>query len=534
MERSRDNWVLNLFGAATAISPITYGRIFGQPPEDMAWLGRMLKLRDANLDILRQSVPKENGDIFHCKKDRGFAVFRHLEWRDKEPKSFTLDEGIGLSSRTSEFLIRQIYPTERVVTKSNGDFSWRFGDTVQLYLNPFELRLVSIESLSSLNEEVIVGCDYERDIKNNITLLGLPGESDRVKALSKNGPAKETTVAFEGIKNPNPWYQRLISLAPASDEERYSRTSEFCKLVDFVKATAYPVAWRESNLYSLPEFHRKHPYPHPEIEAAREIKMEPLYASQRWFCDGDLTTPPPIVPVGIVHAPLVVGTGVLQLDLGRVVNVQRIRVAVKERPTQIAVSLSHDALGWTVIQLSPDGSFWDSGPTNLKGRYMRVDSAELTVQEFQIFEDSSTDRLPLDYSKISPYPVSFVRSLTKPEDITHVWGTKVNLPSQIYDGQEIAFPVWLKEESLLSELWLLYGVNGENRSRYRIVPGYAKEGDRTWNLAKVKGLTFKIPISPSDSGKELQATLVSAKPIDRSEAWLVSDPLPFVRKPWSP
>lgn len=528
MERAKDNWVLNLFGAATVISPITYGRIFGQPPEDFAWLGKMLKLRDTNLDLFKENQSKENGDIFHCKADRGFAVFRHLKWEANKEKSFSLDESVGLRARRNDFLIRQIYPTERILTKSDGEFLWRFGETVRIQMNPFELRLISIQTQSSLNEEVIIGCDYDRDPQGNIVLLGMPGEKYQVRSLTRSGPQGVRTIAFEGAKNPNPWYQRLLALSP--DKERKSRIQELCDRVDFVKATGYPAAWRESNLYSLPEFHRKYPYPYPEIEAVREIKMGRVYASHRWFCDGDLSTPPPIVPVGIVHAPLVIGSGSLQVDLGRVVNLSRIRVAVKEKPTKVEIGLSSEGKVWTNVRLNPNERFWDTDKQTLKARYLRLESADLTVQEFQVFEGSSSDKVPLDYSKISPYPISFVRSLTKPEDISHAWRARASLPSQLYNGQEIAVPVWLKEEAFPSEVWLLYRIDGKDRSEYRIVPGYSKEADRTWNLSKVKGLTFKIPLMPSDAGKELDLTLVSSRSIDHSEAWLVSDPLPYVRK----
>ena len=188
MERSRDQWVLNLFGAATVISPVVYGRIFGQPPEDLQWLGRMLKLRDANLEVLQECRPKENGDIFHCKGDRGLAVFRHLRWETRGEKSFTLDESIGLSNRQSDYLVRQIYPTECVLAKADGQWRWKPGDRVTLRVNPFELCLVSIEPLAALQEPIVLGCDYERRAGGAITLLGLPGASAEFKRWPRAGP----------------------------------------------------------------------------------------------------------------------------------------------------------------------------------------------------------------------------------------------------------------------------------------------------------------------------------------------------------
>jgi hypothetical protein len=533
MERSRDNWVMNLFGSATVISPITYGRFFGQPPEDLSWLGRMLKLRDDNLEVLKECVAKENGDIFHCKQHRGFLVFRHLCWEETSAKSFTLGQEIGLTARDPDYVIRQLYPTERVLTKPTGEWRWRFGDRVSLSLNPFELRLLMIEPLSSFKQPAVVGCDFESDSQGHITLLGLPGEHYRINAVVGGQPVGDPSeLTFEGLKNSDLWYKRLTSPARMPESEKHQRQKELLERIDFVKAAGYPAAWRESNVYGLLEYHRQHPYPEPEIEAAREIRHEVVHESKRWFCDDDLETPP-LEPCkkGLIHFPLLVGTGVIQADLGQILDVGRVRVAVTTRPAEVTVSLSPDGHKWYRASLAQDREFWDSGVIDRSARYCRLEAEDLTVQEFQVSAKDPAGNLQLlDWSKIEPYPISFVRGLTRQGDVTEVWKTAFRLPDQTYDGQEIALPVWLHDNALLFELWALYSVGGDERSAYRIVPGYAKARD--WLSGQVNGLTFKLPIFATDAGKELELILVSAKLVDRAEAWLVSDPLPYSRRSW--
>jgi len=93
-------------------------------------------------------------------------------------------------------------------------------------------------------------------------------------------------------------------------------------------------------------------------------------------------------------------------------------------------------------------------------------------------------------------------------------------------------PVWLKQGAFVSELWPLCRVGEEDRGVYRAVPGYAKEGRGGSGGGKAKGVTFKLPLSAADAGKAVELIIVSAQPVQHAEVWLVSDPLPYVRKPW--
>jgi hypothetical protein len=138
----------------------------------------------------------------------------------------------------------------------------------------------------------------------------------------------------------------------------------------------------------------------------------------------------------------------------------------------------------------------------------------------------------VDWSKMEPYPLSFVRSLTRRDDAAHVWSAALRLPRQTYQGQELAVPVWLGQGAFVSELWPLCRVGGQDRSVYRVVPGYAKEGRGGMAGGKASGVTFKLPLSAADAGKEVEMVVVSAQPLQRGEVWLVSDPLPYVRTPW--
>lgn len=529
MERSRDNWVMNLFGTATVISPITYGRIFGQPPEDWAWLGRMLKLRNDNLDVLKECTPRENGDIFHFKEDRGMAVFRHLRWEAGAEKSFRLDSDIGLAARGRTYLVRQLYPAEEVLTQADGNWRWRYGDTVRFRMNPFEVRLLAVAPAESVTEEVLVGAAYERDESNALTLLGLPGRTARVRAVIRGKESPEREFRFEGPAHEGEWYGRLAAFARAETTPEQRR--ELLAGVDYVKTAAYPDAWRQSNIYGLLEWHRKHPFPHAEIEQAREIKMEAVHASKRWFCDGDMNTPPRQKERSIQNAPLILGGGMVQADLGKAMPLRRIRAAVAESPASLAASLSPDGRRWIRKELRRNGEYWESEEFDETARYLRLDADSLTVQEFQAYARGESSML--DWSLMEPYPISLVRSQTTPRQVDHVWKAELTLPRATYEGQQIAVPVWLERPVHLSGVWVLARVGAEPRAAYRIVPGYAKEGASWWAMERVLGLTWRMPVSAADAGKRVELALVSAEPVSRAEAWLVSDPPPHVRVPFT-
>jgi hypothetical protein len=83
---------------------------------------------------------------------------------------------------------------------------------------------------------------------------------------------------------------------------------------------------------------------------------------------------------------------------------------------------------------------------------------------------------------------------------------------------------------MISELWPLYRVEGQDRAAYDVVPGYAKNAS---SIPEVMGLTFRLPLHPTDGGKQLDLVVVSAQPLKRSEAWIVTDSIPYIRKPWS-
>ena len=528
MERSRDNWVMNLFGAATILSPVTYGRIFGQPPEDMEWLGRMLQLRDQNLTVFAACKAKENGDIFHVKDDHGFAVFRNLRWATNVKRSFALDDGIGLTARDREFIVKQIYPVERVLTRPDGSWKWHYGEHVSVNLDPFQVKLVSIAPVSAVAETVATGCSYERHGRNDITLLGLPGDSCQMH--SQDG-RNASTVSFEGTYTAGQGYARIGELVAFSDAERREKQDELLSRVDFVKAVAYPKTWRASNIYGLLDYEKEHPYPYPEIEAARRINEKRMRDSMKWFTDNNLETPPvPTEAVSITHAPIVFGRSVIQADLASVRRIGRISVAVREKPPALTVSFSADGKAWSSVPLSMAGDDWESGNFDRMARYLRL-NAELTVEEFKVFthESGSSEQL-LDWSVIDPYPISFVSTLTTPGQIANAWSIHFRLPEKTYEGEKVAIPIWLAQPARVSELWPLYRIDGQERAAYDVVPGYAKDASAS---PEVMGLTFRIPLHPADGGKQLDIVVVSAQPLKRAEAWIDPDPLPYIRKHWA-
>jgi hypothetical protein len=527
MERSRDNWVMNLFGAATILSPVTYGRIFGQPPEDMSWLGRMLQLRNENLTVFAECKAKENGDIFHIKDDHGFAVFRNLRWAGSN-SSFILDEEIGLTRRDQDYLVKQLYPVERIVTKPNGDWRWKYGESPSLPLEPFQLKLVSISPVPKVPEAVVTGCAYEEGSQGRYTLLGLPGEvctvhlPDRTDAIAASFPGNSTEAR---------WNTRIGDLAPLPNVELGGKGSDLLSRVDFVKAVAYPQAWRLSNLYGLLDYEKDHPYPYPEIEAARRINEGHVRASMKWLSDGNLETPPSATDrLSLTHAPIVFGQSVIQADLTSVRRITRIRAAVQEKLSELTVSFSSDGKTWSRVPLSLKTDYWESGVLDQMARYLRLD-AEATAQEFQVFaQDANGSGRLLDWSATAPYPISFVPTLTKSNQIANVWSIHVRLPEKIYKGQKLAIPISLAKPAFVSDLWPLYRIAGQDRSVYDVVPGYAKSASAS---PKVMGLTFRMPLRTVDSGKELDVVIVSTQPLKKAETWIVTDSLPYVPKIWS-
>ena len=285
---------------------------------------------------------------------------------------------------------------------------------------------MSIEPLAALQEPIVLGCDYERRAGGAITLLGLPGRSAEFKRWPRAGPPEgPKRLPSRGSRTRAPGTAAWPRFA-MPDAERSAKLAELLARVDFVKATGFPAAWRAANVYGLLEYHRQHPYLYAEIETAREIKMGVVRASKRWFCDGDPATPPVtgILATPGLGGPFNVGVGVTQADLGGVRTVGRLSVAVRERCAELTANMSADGHAWTRVKLSPDGNSWDSGAIEIAARYLRLESDTLAVYEFQVSVKEPDGRLRLlDWSKMEPYPLSFVRSLTRPPDAAHVWSS---------------------------------------------------------------------------------------------------------------
>jgi hypothetical protein len=351
-----------------------------------------------------------------------------------------------------------------------------------------------------------------------------------VCTLHSQGKTDVVAAPFPGKLTEGRWNTRIGDLAPLSDVELGGEGSDLLSQVDFVKAVAYPQAWRLSNLYGLLEYEKQHPYPYPEIEAARRINEDHVRASMKWLSDGNLETPPSATDrLSLTHAPIVFGQSVIQADLTSVRRIARVRSAVREKLSALTVSFSSDGKMWSRVPLSMKAAYWESGKLDRMARYLRLD-AEVTAQEFQVFtRDANGSEQLLDWSAITPYPISFAARLTTPNQTANAWSIHVRLPEKIYEGQRVAIPIWLAQPAFVSDLWPLYRIAGQDRSAYDVVPGYAKSASAS---PKVMGLTFRMPLRAVDGGKELDVVIVSAQPLKKAETWIVTDSLPYVRKTW--
>ena len=114
--------------------------------------------------------------------------------------------------------------------------------------------------------------------------------------------------------------------------------------------------------------------------------------------------------------------------------------------------MSADGHAWTRVSCLRTGILGIPGRSRSRLGTLRVESDTLAVYEFQVSvkEPDGRSRL-LDWSKMEPYPLSFVRSLTRPPDAAHVWSSSFRAPQPTYDGQELAVPVWLKQAAFVSE-----------------------------------------------------------------------------------
>jgi hypothetical protein len=75
-------------------------------------------------------------------------------------------------------------------------------------------------------------------------------------------------------------------------------------------------------------------------------------------------------------------------------------------------------------------------------------------------------------------------------------------------------------------MWCVHGCSSvwERISILRIFGG---------NASQVQGLTFRLPLLAADANEQAEIFVVSPKPIEKSDVWLVSDPLPYSRKPFN-
>src|SRR5690348_12157052 len=90
-----------------------------------------------------------------------------------KPARSILSPSMNTPACGGEYVLRQVYPVERVLAKADGTWRWKSGERVRLRLDPFQLEVLFIGPAANWKETVPAGRDYERT-QDGIALLELP------------------------------------------------------------------------------------------------------------------------------------------------------------------------------------------------------------------------------------------------------------------------------------------------------------------------------------------------------------------------
>jgi len=226
----REEFVVQTFGRALALSPEVYGNLHQLPDEDLAELGRLMQLARTHRELLAHTryLPR-TGDFLHADGTQALLCLVNDSWQTAR-RTVRIDESAGLARRAERYTARILFPKERLLGAAE-DGTCQWGRRLAVALPPFGVMLVHIHP-DRPEPPFAVGTWFQRNGGRLETLAVAAGSetwSIELGPLERLDPADaqqardEILQAVElcrfAIPNDPPEWQDLAELAPSRLEE---------------------------------------------------------------------------------------------------------------------------------------------------------------------------------------------------------------------------------------------------------------------------------------------------------------------------
>ncbi|MBV6644560.1 MAG: hypothetical protein KI790_03880 [Cyclobacteriaceae bacterium] len=179
-----DDLVLQAFNRNLILAPQIYGNPWLLSDEELPRLARLFNLHDQYNAILVDGMALEetrygSGGVSRGHSRTRIVTLRNLTWNAKTI-ALELNESLGLMDNGKPVIIHQYHPSERFLGR------FVYGSEPSIVVDPFRSALFKVTNEEMRNDEVVIsGTDYEiiidNDLMTEINLLGLPGETKKIK-----------------------------------------------------------------------------------------------------------------------------------------------------------------------------------------------------------------------------------------------------------------------------------------------------------------------------------------------------------------
>ncbi len=517
----REELVVQTFGRALALSPEVYGNLHQLTDDDLAELGRLMQLAEANRELLAHTkYLAETGDFLHADGTRAMVCLINDSWM-AATRRMPLDESLGIARSADTYTARLLFPRERLLgDESDGTCEW--GRDLQVRLPPFGVALLQIHP-GRPERPYAIGKWFQRKdhavgtlaVASDAWSVDL-GESTRIdEAGAVRDVQDQAMQAIElcrfAICNDPPEWQDLAKLAP-SRLEQVNR----CRM-----------AFRD--------------------KVRREVMA---VAANAW--DGDERT-------AWSDFDTLGDQNVWRVDLGAAYPVQRVEIKLADFGVGPLIGRDDAGLDWTVaIEVSDDLNNWTAGRVEryparqpyrrvrlghviagfadaLPARYVRILARGFVCQDITVRARDGQGLRPIQTRN---WRGSNMWTMRGPKA---VYRTKVTI-REAWPGRTLAVVAELPGSANFAHrqehsfAWI--DTAGKIQPFVEASPRPAFHGWEHSPGAPVRAVTWRMPVSRPIVGTPLAVCFAWIGPeqideahrevLPRVAAWLVADGIPFV------
>ncbi len=535
-----DDLILQAFNRCLILAPEIYANPWLLRDDEFPKLARIYNLHRKYRDILVNGMTLAEDKYGPFAVSRGdnrtrLITMRNLTWEPVKYK-VTLNGEIGLKG-DRKIEVRQYHPSERIIGRYN------FSDEIEIEVPPFRSCLIA--AAADFSDEIgIEGSYYEivRDIRGKpvkIRLLGMPGEKSKIKLVS--GDRSFTVATLDGQDVKDLVLGRTINLQFKGEtlkENHHRKLGDLhpVEIPDEAEALYEATCFAaDNNALEVRSLLRSGSTEIKQVKSARDAFFNQEVFIERGIWDRNLFDDDMHTSFYVNRRfgrDLRIGGGAFRLDLGNVINIDKLVIHVKDeqslqslkRDEAVRLEVSQDLKSWKRIFLLASKTMNADLSAAGRIRYIRMTPGPERIFEIEGYYNGHK----LD------------RQNWRASNLFGTFGRRMK-----------AFKAWSNTfviDQIPKNSYLSIAINGEHGvegayAAAKIEGYYTGAPDRapsypsnTWEYYARqydRNYTYYIPLDKGVDGKSIEVYVLGlnqGKTDLKPEVWITSYPVPFEEK----